>query len=119
MAKKRKNRHLNIARKRAKRQQNQKSKRKQLAIQKQRALQTAKSDEELLQDKIVNSRLLLDEPEFENITFDQELLRLKTVEAFEAGSFTSEAQGGREVMSESDEGPESISDIFRFECCAT
>ena len=115
MAKKRKNRHLNIARKRAKRQQNQKSKRKQLAIQKQRALQTAKSDEELLQDKIVNSRLLLDEPEFENITFDQELLRLKTVEAFEAGSFTSEAQGGREAMSESDEGPESISDIFRFE----
>ena len=115
MAKKRKNRHLNIARKRAKRQQNQKSKRKQLAIQKQRALQAAKSDEELLQDKILNSRLLLNEPEFENITFDQDLLRQKTVEAFEVGSFTSEAQGGREAAPESDEGPESISDIFRFE----
>ena len=115
MAKKRKNRHLNIARKRAKRQQNQKSKRKQLAIQKQRALQAAKSDEELLQDKIVNSRLLLDEPEFENITFDQDLLRQKTMEAFEAGSFTSEVEGSEEATPEGEEGPESISDIFRFE----
>ena len=115
MAKKRKNRHLNIARKRAKRQQNQKSKRKQLAIQKQRALQAAKSDEEQLQDKIVNSRLLLDEPEFENITFDQNLLRQKTTEAFEAGSFNPEVQGDEEATLESEEGPESISDLFRFE----
>ena len=115
MAKKRKNRHLNIARKRAKRQQNQKSKRKQLAIQKQRALQAAKSDEEQLQDKIVNSRLLLDEPEFENITFDQDLLRQKTTDAFEAGSFTAEAEGGEETTPEGEEGPESISDAFRFE----
>ena len=115
MAKKRKNRHLNIARKRAKRQQNQKSKRKQLAIQKQRALQAAKSDEELLQDKIVNSRLLLDEPEFEKITFDQNLLRQKTVEAFEAGSFTPEVQGSEKATPEGEEGPETISDIFRFE----
>ena len=115
MAKKRKNRHLNIARKRAKRQQNQKSKRKQLAIQKQRALQAAKSDEELLQDKILNSRLLLDEPEFENVTFDQDLLRQKTVEAFEAGSFTPEVEYGEKATLESEEGPESISDIFRFE----
>ena len=115
MAKKRKNRHLNIARKRAKRQQNQKSKRKQLAIQKQRALQATKSDEELLQDKIVSSRLLLDEPEFENITFDQDLLRQKTVEAFEAGSFTSDVEGGEKAIPEGEEGPESISDIFRFE----
>ena len=115
MAKKRKNRHLNIARKRAKRQQNQKSKRKQLAIQKQRALQAAKSDEELLQDKIVKSRLLLDEPEFENITFDQDLLRQKTTEAFEAGSFNPEVEGGEAATSEGEEGPESISDIFRFE----
>ena len=115
MAKKRKNRHLNIARKRAKRQQNQKTKRKQLAIQKQRALQTAKSDEELLQDKIVNSRLLLDEPEFENITFDQHLLRQKTTEAFEAGSFNSEGESGEKATLEGEEGPETISDIFRFE----
>ncbi len=115
MAKKRKNRHLNIARKRAKRQQNQKTKRKQLAIQKQRALQAAKSDEELLQDKIVNSGLLLDEPEFENITFDQDLLRHKTAEAFEAGSLNLEVEGGEKTTPEGEEGPETISDIFRFE----
>ena len=115
MAKKRKNRHLNIARKRAKRQQNQKTKRKQLAIQKQRALQAAKSDEELLQDKIVNSRLLLDEPEFENITFDQDLLRQKATEAFEAGSFNSEGESGEKTTRQGEEGPETISDIFRFE----
>ena len=115
MAKKRKNRHLNIARKRAKRQQNQKSKRKQLAIQKQRALQAAKSDEELLQDKIVNSRLLLDEPEFENITFDQDLLRQKTTEVFGAGSFNPEVAAGEKATPEGEAGPESISDIFRFE----
>ena len=107
MAKK-KNRRLNIARKRAKRQQNQKSKRKQLAIQKQRALQAAKSDEELLQDKIVNSKLLLDEPEFENLTFDPNLLRQKTMEAYQSGVFTSKVQ-------EVEEGPESISEVFRFE----
>ena len=115
MAKKRKNRHLNIARKRAKRQQNQKSKRKQLAIQKQRALQAAKSDEELLQDKIVKSQLLLDEPEFENITFDQDLLRQKTTEAFEAGSFNLGVEGDEAATLEGEEGPENISDVFRFE----
>ena len=115
MAKKRKNRHLNIARKRAKRQQNQKSKRKQLAVQKQRALQAARSDEELLQDKIVNSRLLLDEPEFENITFDQDLLQQKTTEAFKAGSFNSEVEGGEKAAPEGEEGPDTISDTFRFE----
>ena len=115
MAKKKKNRRLNIARKRAKRQQNQKFKRKQLAIQKQRALQAAKSDEELLQDKIANSKLLLDESEFENITFDPDLLRQKTTDAFEAGSFNPEVQGSKEATSEGEEGPESISDIFRLE----
>ena len=115
MAKKRKNRHLNIARKRAKRQQNQKSKRKQLAAQKQRALQAAKSDEELLQDKIVNSRLLLNEPELENIAFDQDLLRYKTIEAFEAGAFNPEVGVGGPTMLVGEEDPETISDIFRFE----
>ncbi len=115
MAKKRKNRRLNIARKREKRQQNQKSKRKQLALQKQRALQAAKSDEELLQDKIANSRLLLDEPEFENITFDHDLLRQKTIEALESELFTSEGERGEESTSEAEKGPEHISEMFRFE----
>ena len=115
MAKKKKNRRLNIARKRAKRQQNQKFKRKQLAIQKQRALQAAKSDEEQLQDKIANSKLLLDESEFENITFDLDLLQQKTMEAFEAGAFTPEAEKNKEATPDEEEGPETISDIFRFE----
>ena len=114
MAKK-KNRRLNIARKRAKRQQNQKSKRKQLAIQKQRALQAAKSDEELLQDKIVNSKLLLDEPEFKDLTFDPNLLRQKTMEAHESGLFASEVQKTEEKTPEGEEGTDSISEVFRFE----
>ena len=115
MAKKRKNRRLNVARKRAKRQQNQKSKRKQLAFQKQRALQTAKSEEELLQDKIVSSTLLLDEPEFENVTFDHNLLRQKTMEALESDLFTSEGEEGEESILEGEAGSEHISEVFRFE----
>ena len=114
MAKK-KNRRLNIARKRAKRQQNQKFKRKQLAIQKQRALQAAKSDEELLQDKIVNSKLLLDEPEFKDLTFDPDLLRQKTMEAYESGVFTSKVQETQEETPEGEQGPDNISDVFRYE----
>ena len=108
MAKKRKNRHLNIARKREKRRQNQKFKRKQLAFQRQRALQTVKSDEELLQDKIADSKLLLAEPEFENITFDPDLLQQKTTEALESDLFASEGEEGKE-------GAEHISEVFRFE----
>ena len=115
MAKKKKNRRLNIARKRAKRQQNQKSKRKQLAVQKQRALQTAKSDEELLQDKIINSKLLLDEPEFEDITFDTNLLRQKTINALESNLFAPEDEGGAGSIPVYEEDPEQISEIFRFE----
>lgn len=114
MAKK-KNRRLNIARKRAKRQQNQKSKRKQLAFQKQRALETAKSDEELLQDKIVKSKLLLDEPEFQKIAFDPDLLQQKTTEAYESGAFTDKVQETEEKTFEGEEGPESLSDVFRYE----
>ena len=114
MAKK-KNRRLNIARKRAKRQQNQKTKRKQLAIQKQRALQTAKSDEELLQDKIVNSKLLLDEPEFENIAFERDLLQQKTMEALESDLFSSEGEEGEASTPEDEEESERINEVFRSE----
>ena len=114
MAKK-KNRRLNIARKRAKRQQNQKSKRKQLAFQKQRALETAKSDEELLQDKIVKSKLLLDEPEFQKIALDPDLLQQKTTEAYESGAFTDKTQETEEETPEGEEAYESLSDVFRHE----
>ena len=116
MAKKRKNRHLNIARKREKRRQNQKFKRKQLAFQRQRALQTVKSDEELLQDKIADSKLLLAEPEFENITFDPDLLQQKTTEALESDLFASEGEEDEEsTPEEGKEGAEHISEVFRFE----
>ncbi len=112
MAKKRKNRHSNVARKREKRRQNRKSKRKQLAVQKHQALQRAKSDEELLQDKIADSKLLLDEPEFENITFDPDLLRQKTAEALESDLFASEDEIDEEPTPE--ENTENISEGFRF-----
>lgn len=70
-----KNRHLNIAHKRAKRKQDAKSRQRQMALRKQRMLESAKSDEEQLQDRIMKSGLLVDEPEFENIGFDTDLLR--------------------------------------------
>ncbi len=83
MAKK-KNRQLNIAHKRAKRQREQKSRHKQLTVRKQRLLQNTKSDEERLQDKIVKSRLLIDEPEFEDVTFDPDLLRQHVLQLLES-----------------------------------
>ena len=80
MAKKKKNRRLNIARKRAKLQQNQKVKRKQMAIQKQRALQAAESPtKNNYRTKLRTAKLLLDESEFENITFDLDLLQQNDV----------------------------------------
>ena len=115
MAKKGKNRRLNITRKREKRRQKQKSKRKQSAFQKQRALQTTKSDEALLQAKIADSKLLLDEPEFEDITFDHDLLRQKTVEVLESERFASEGGEAEKTTSEGEENLERLSEVFRFE----
>ena len=73
MAKKKK-RSANIARKREKRRQGQKSRRKSLAIQKQRRLHSEKSDEERLHEMIMQSHLLVDEPEFSAVTFDPDLM---------------------------------------------
>ena len=83
MAKK-KNRSANIARKRAKRKQEQKSRRKYLAIQKQRRLHGEKSDEERLHEMIIQSRLLVNEPEFRAITFDTNLMRERVLEVIES-----------------------------------
>jgi hypothetical protein len=83
MAKK-KNRSANIARKRAKRKQEQKSRRKYLAIQKQRRLHGEKSDEERLHEMIMQSRLLVNEPEFRAITFDTNLMRERVLEVIES-----------------------------------
>ena len=118
MAKKGKNRRLNIARKREKRRQKQKSRRKQSAFQKQQALQTTKSDEALLQAKIANGKLLLDEPEFENITFDPNLLRQKTIEALESDLFVSEGEEAEKSTSVGEEDLERINEVFRFEVLA-
>lgn len=73
MAKKKK-RSANIARKREKRKQDQKSRRKSLAIQKHRRLHGEKSDEERLHEMIMQSHLLVDEPEFSAVTFDPDLM---------------------------------------------
>ena len=53
-----------------KRNRNQKSKHKQLALEKQRRLQFSKLDEEDIFDLLMNSRRLVTEPEFENVHFD-------------------------------------------------
>lgn len=115
MAKKGKNRRINIARKREKRRQKQKSKRKQSAFQKQRVLQTTRSDEALLQAKIADSKLLLDEPEFDDITFDPNLLRQKTIEALESELFASEGEEPEKSASEGEEDLQRINEVFRFE----
>ena len=73
MAKKKK-RSVNIARKREKRRQGQKSRRKSLAIQKQQRSHSEKLGEERLHEMIVQSHLLVDEPEFSAITFDPDLM---------------------------------------------
>jgi hypothetical protein len=119
MAKK-KNRSLNIERKRTKRKRNQKSRRKQLAVKKQRLLQNEKSDEERLQERIIQSRLLLDEPEFDSITFDLDLMRYHLLSLLE--SSLSSLKGGEDVESESDtqskplmEDSETIGERFRQE----
>jgi hypothetical protein len=105
---KKKNRLINIAHKRAKRQQRQKSKRRLLAFKKQQQLQHAKSDEERLQEKILKSKLLLDEPEFENITFNQSLLLQKLLELAASSQSSSINEGDvnsftEEALAEADE----------------
>ncbi|MDE0184202.1 MAG: hypothetical protein OXP71_01960 [Candidatus Poribacteria bacterium] len=69
-----KNRQLNIAHKRAKRNQVGKSRQRQMAFRKQRMLESAKSDGEQLQDRIMKSGLLVNEPELEKVRFDTERL---------------------------------------------
>ena len=83
MAKK-KNRSANIARKRAKRKQEQKSRRKSLAIQKQRRFHGERSDEERLHEMILQSRQLVNEPEFRTITFDTDLMGVSLLEMIES-----------------------------------
>lgn len=107
MAKK-KNRSANIARKRAKRKQEQKSRRKYLAIQKQRRLHGEKSDEERLHEMILQSRLLVDEPELRELTFDTDLMKERVLEVL--ASHSDNEEQGSEVDKARDESLDEIED---------
>ena len=74
MAKKKGRRSANVARKREKRKRDQKSRHKQIAVEKQRRLRYEKSEEEHLHACISQSRKLLLEPELEGVLFDPELM---------------------------------------------
>jgi hypothetical protein len=80
MAKKKGRRSANVARKREKRKRDQKSRQKQLAVEKQRRLRHEKSEEEHLHACISQSRKLLDEPELEGVLFDPELMYTRVME---------------------------------------
>lgn len=119
MAKK-KNRSANIARKRAKRKQYQKSRRKYLAIQKQRRLHDEKSDEDRLQEMILQSRLLADEPELLAITFATNLMEERVLEVLESGSPSVEKaidtdESRDDTLEEIEGGDETVSEQFRQE----
>ena len=83
MAKKKGRRSLNVARKREKRNRDRKFRQKQLAIEKQRRLPYEKSEEEHLHACISQSRKLLDEPEFESMLFDFELMYTRVTEVLD------------------------------------
>ena len=110
-----KNRHLNIAHKRAKRKQDGKSRQRQIALRKQRILQSAKSDEEQLQDRIMNSGLLVNEPEFENISFDTNLLRQNIRELLFSCSPNVEQNEDDAELTQEGDPLEAISEEFRNE----
>ena len=80
MAKKKGRRSTNVARKREKRNRDRKSRQKQLALEKQRRLLYAKSEEEHLHACIAESQKLLDEPELEGVLFDPQLMQQRVVE---------------------------------------
>lgn len=80
MAKKKGRRSANVARKREKRKRDQKSRHKQIAIEKQRRLRHEKSEEEHLHACISQSRKLLLEPELEGVLFDPELMYTQVME---------------------------------------
>ncbi|MFQ6042549.1 MAG: hypothetical protein ACE5PV_16970 [Candidatus Poribacteria bacterium] len=71
MAKK-KNRSINITRKRTKRKQMQKQRRKMIAMEKNRTKAFTRFNEKILGEKIIKSSILAEEPEFSNLRFDHE-----------------------------------------------
>ena len=83
MAKKKGRRTTNVARKREKRNRDRKSRQKQIALEKQRKLLHEKSEEAYLHACISASRKLLDEPEFEGILFDTQLMQKRVMEVLD------------------------------------
>ena len=119
MAKK-KNRSANIARKRAKRKQEQKTRRKYSAVQKQRRLHGEKSDEERLHEMILQSRSLVSEPEFHSITFDTNLMEERVLEVLESRppiveKVTNADVSEDSVLDEAKDEDETVSEQFRQE----
>lgn len=73
MAKK-KSRSANVARKREKRNRDRKNRNRQIAAEKHRRPSYGKMDEERLHNCLIKSRELLNEPEFENVHFDIDMM---------------------------------------------
>jgi hypothetical protein len=106
MAKK-KSRSANVARKREKRNRDRKFKNKQLAVEKQRKVPYRMMDEERLHACLMKSRELLDEPEFEKVHFDIDLMYTELVELLKDRQDTSilevQVQLQPESLEESDD----------------
>lgn len=83
MAKK-KNRSVNVARKREKRNRDRKSKSKKIAAEKHNRLSLERMDEERLHSYLLKSYDLLDEPEIQKVHFDLDLLDAALLESLES-----------------------------------
>lgn len=110
-----KNRQLNIAHKRARRKQDGKSRQRLIASRKQRMLESAKSDEEQLQDRIMKSGLLVNEPELEKVRFDIERLHQEIRELLHLSSPNIEQTEDHVEMTRGDDWLEAMSEKFRNE----
>ena len=83
MTKKKGRRSTNVARKREKRNRDRKFRQKQLALEKQRRLPHEKTEEEHLHACISESRKLLDEPEFNGLLFNSQLMHKMVMEVLD------------------------------------
>ena len=114
MAKKKGRRTTNVARKREKRNRDRKTRQKQIALEKQRKLLHEKSEEEHLHACIAASRKLLDEPEFEGILFDSELMQQRVMEVLDHIETEHEdaPMDEREGFLESEEDSIHLTDVY-------
>jgi hypothetical protein len=80
---KKKNRSINIIKKRARRKQTRKKRQKMRAMEKNRTKSGNKFDEKILGDKIIKSSILADEPEFSKLRFEHEKALIYSKELLE------------------------------------